>query len=168
MRLPRSIATSVDKVAKQTIGKDWSLYAALLNRWQEIVGEEYAQVTTPVKIVFPQGKAANEKWAQGHRTDGVLHIRLPQGMAMEFTFLTDQIRQRIDGFFGYAVIARIVLEPFYGAAASARASKPPRPALDPEQTSWLTNGTKEIEDDELRDALKELGCAVCQDEKKPR
>ena len=168
MRLPRSIATSVDKVAKQTIGKDWNLYAVLLNHWREIVGEEYAQVTTPVKIVFPQGKATSEKWAQGHRSDGVLHIRLPQGMAMEFTYLTDQIRQRIGSYFGYEVIARIVLDPFYGAPAPAKEVKPPLPAPTPEQTAWLTDGTKDIEDNELRDALKELGHAVCQDEKTPR
>jgi hypothetical protein len=50
MYRPRSIADAVDKVARQSAGKDWGLYANLLGHWAEIVGPDYAKVTTPVKI----------------------------------------------------------------------------------------------------------------------
>ncbi|MDD5585746.1 MAG: DciA family protein [Alphaproteobacteria bacterium] len=160
MLLPRSIAATVDNVARQAIGKDWGLYAALLNHWREIVGEEYAQVTTPVKISFPQGKTAGEKLAQGQRKDGVLHIRLPQGLTMEFSFRTDQIRQRIAAFFGYEVISRIVFETYYGPASIAKEASP---AAVPDQTVRLTEATKDIENNDLRAALEEFGAAVRQD-----
>ncbi len=50
------------------------------SHWPEIVGEDYARVTTPVKISFPHGKPAAEKWANGQREDGILLVRLPQGI----------------------------------------------------------------------------------------
>src|SRR5580692_535543 len=98
MFLPRSLSSSVDKIARQTIGKDWSLYAALLDRWPEIAGAEYARLTTPVKIVFPP------RQQEAQRKGGTLVIRLPKGLAMEFTYKTGIICERITNFFGYEAI----------------------------------------------------------------
>jgi hypothetical protein len=160
MLLPRSLAATVDNVARQAIGKEWNLYAALLNHWREIVGEEYAQVTTPVKISFPQGKKADEKWAQGQRTDGILHIRLPQGLTMEFSFRTDQIRQRIASFFGYNVIARIAFEPYYKSENSSRESYATEPGLTPAETAPPLQDIQNVSDEELRASLEGLGKAI--------
>lgn len=157
MFLPRTIATTIDGIARKTIGKDWNLYAALLSHWPEIVGEDYARSTTPVKISFPKGKTPDEKWAHGKREDGVLHIRLPQGLTMEFTFKTDQIRQRISDYFGYNAIARIVFEPFYGEAKTSAAKTTP-PTAD--EIATLREQTNAIENNELRDALEAFGVAT--------
>src|ERR1700761_8162192 len=92
MFMPRALANAVNQIARQTIGKDWSLYAALLDHWQEIVGMEYAKVTTPVKITFPHQPGASR------RSGGTLTAKLPKGLAMEFTFKTEQIKQRINSY----------------------------------------------------------------------
>lgn len=155
---PRTLASVVDNVARKTIGKDWNLYAALLNHWPEIVGDEYARVTTPVKVSFPLGKTNGDKWAQGQRTDGVLHIRLPQGLAMEFTYLTEQIRQRISTCFGYNAIARIVFETFYSPQKTGSPVKTSRQKADREVP--LPKEINDIDDDELRTALEGLGKAI--------
>ena len=160
MLLPRTIATVVDNVARSTIGKDWSLYAALLSHWTEIVGPDYAEVTTPVKISFPKGKPSEEKWAQHARTDGVLHVRLPQGLTMEFTARSEQIRSRIAAYFGYPAIERIMFEPYYH-----QASEPPRtkdPA-DPQLLSSMKEQAQGVENDDLRQALEKLGEALLTD-----
>ncbi len=133
------------------------MYAALLSHWPEIVGEDYAQSTTPVKISFPKGKPSDEKWVHGRREDGVLHIRLPQGLTMEFTFRTDQIRQRIASYFGYNAIARIVFEPFYGDATAPTVALP---TATPEQLEVLKEQIKNIENNELRDALEAFGAVM--------
>lgn len=158
MLLPRPIAPAVDKVARQLLGNDWPLYAALLDHWREIVGEAYANKTTPVRVSFPQGKKEGEKWAQGAREGGTLHLRLPQGLAMEFSFLTDTIRQRITSFFGYEAVARIVFEATYGEtdAPPARLSRD----LTSDETRQLTEQVQTVENDELRTALENLGKAV--------
>jgi len=161
MALPHTIAAAVDKVARQSIGKDWSLYAALIHHWPEIVGGEYAKVCSPVKISFPQGKTEGDKWASGRRTDGVLHIRLPQGLAMECSFLTDQIKQRISVCFGYQSIERIAFETYYAAPEamvnldSADAQVDISPPLD----------IQGIDDEELKNALEEYGKRLIRAEK---
>ena len=156
MFLPRTVATAVDVIARQAFGKDWSLYAALLSHWSEIVGPDYARVTTPVKITFPKGKQPEDN--HGRRTGGTLHIRLPSGLVMEFNFLTDQIRQRITGFFGYDAIIRIVFEPFYGAEKVKPVAAPK--TADPAQLAALHEKAAMIEDEALREALEKLGKSV--------
>ena len=166
MSLPRNLATTVDNIARRAVGKEWNLYAALLNYWPEIVGADYARSTTPVKISFPQGKPAEEKWAKAGREDGVLHIRLPQGLVMEFGFLTEQIRQRIAVYFGYNAIARIMFEPYYGSAQQPA----PQPAvlLDAATQAQLQGDLRVVESDELRLALEKLGQTVLVTKNKPR
>ena len=104
MFIPRALSKIVDKVARQSVGKDWNLYAALLDHWPEIVGTAYARVTTPVKISFPY--QPNEARQRG----GNLCVRLPKGLAMEFTYKTEQIRQRINGYFGYDAVGKITFQ----------------------------------------------------------
>ena len=109
MFMPRMLSKIVDQVARQTVGKDWNLYAALLEHWPEIVGVEYARVTTPVKMTFPhQPQEARQR-------NGTLCVQLPKGLSMEFTFKTEQIRQRINAYFGYDAVGKISLQPVYGA-----------------------------------------------------
>jgi hypothetical protein len=148
MFMPRSVANSIDKIARQTVGKDWSLYAALLTHWQEIVGPDYAAVTTPSKITFPHQPN------QQHRCGGTLFIRLPKGLSMEFSFKTDQIRQRINSYFGYDAIGKIAFEPVYGAPAIKKIQAA---ELSPEAKSTIEETTKSIEDSELQATLQSFG-----------
>jgi hypothetical protein len=156
MLLPQPVSSSVDKIARAALGRDWSLYAVLFNHWAEIVGEDYASMTAPVKISFPKGKKTDEKWAQGHRTDGVLTIKLPRGLMMEFTYKLDQIRQRLTGFFGYSAIERIVLEASY----ETRAPKKETKTVSEGDRLALAEKLKEIDNPELRAALESLGLAM--------
>ncbi|MGE3623666.1 MAG: DciA family protein [Bdellovibrionales bacterium] len=144
MYLPRTISAAVDKIAREALGKDWSLYAILLDRWPEIVGTEYARVTTPVKISFPP----RQKEAQ--RSGGTLVVRLPKGLAMEFTFKIGQIRQRITDYFGYEPISKIVFESIYSVPDLPASD---HPVHDPKYLPALHAAVKDIENEELRQAL---------------
>jgi hypothetical protein len=157
MRLPRTLGPAIHNVAQNAIGKDWSLYAALLEHWREIVGEEYAINTVPVKIIFPRGKKTDEKWGQAKRGGGSLSIRLPQGLAMEFSFLSEQIKKRINSYFGYEAIERIALETYYEEGKTLSA---PRKELSREQKETLHKSLETIENSELREALENLGQSI--------
>ena len=151
MLMPRALAPIVDQIARQSVGKDWGLYAALLERWPEIVGQDYARDTTPVKMTFPH--QPNEVRRRG----GTLYVRLPKGLAMEFTFRAEQIRQRINGYFGYDVIARVAFDPVHGTPPKA---KPAAPTTDPATLAALREQTEGIEDKELSAALEGLGAFI--------
>lgn len=157
MSLPRTLSTTLDHIARKAVGKDWSLYAALLDHWPEIVGQDYAKKAAPVKISFPKGKKADEKWAS-RRTDGTLIIRLPQGLAMEFGFLSETLKSRINGFFGYPAIGRIALETYYPTAPQPFI-EPPQP-LSAEKKENIARQAAGIENEELREVLQQLGESV--------
>ncbi len=159
MRLPQTIASTIHSIARTAMGKDWALYATLLNHWSEIVGQEYAKVTTPVKIVFPHGKKEGDKWANGNRTGGVLTIALPHGLTMEFAFLTETILSRINSFFGYPAIEKITLQGRYEEKPILATPAEP-PALSPHQQEDLLDKTKDVEDSELRSVLLDLGRSI--------
>jgi hypothetical protein len=146
----RPLADAVDQVARQSAGKDWGLYASLLGHWTEIVGAEYAKVTTPVKIAFPY--QPNE----AKRKNGVLTVRLPKGLAMEFSFKADLIRQRVNVFIGYEAFIRIALD--------AAALPPPliktAKKLDPAAVHAIKKQASIIENNELREALERFGEAM--------
>ncbi len=150
MNAPRLLSDAVDKVARQSAGKDWGLYANLLQHWTEIVGPEYAKETTPVKISFPYQPG------EAHRKNGVLTIRLPKGLAMEFSFKSEIIRSRLNAYFGYDAFARIVLD-----SAIIRPPSPQRETpVDPAILNDIKGQASAIENDELRKALEGFGAAV--------
>lgn len=150
MFMPRQLSHSVEQIARQAVGKDWALYAALLDRWQEIVGADYAKVTTPVKILFPH--QPNE----ARRRNGNLTVRLPKGLAMEFTYKTEQMRQRINNYFGYDAIGRITFDPVFNVPPKTRQGQPPTP----EAFEAIRQEANIIENNELRDSLQSFGEAI--------
>ncbi len=158
MVTPRPLSAALDKIARAAVGKDWSLYAALLEHWTEIVGEDYAKSAAPVKIGFPKGKSPDEKWAGRGRTGGVLTIRLPQGLVMEFSFLSETIRGRINGFFGYPAIEKLLFEAYY----PTKTPKMPleEPQLDASEKDTIKESLKHLENNELQDVLQNLGESI--------
>lgn len=165
MRLPRPISVSVDTIAKAAVGKDWSLYATLIDHWGEIVGQDYAKNTEPAKITFPKGKKTGDQWASKGQTGGTLVIKLPQGLTMEFGFLTDQIKERINSFFGYSAIEKIQYAPYYTQDDPEIEESAPKELSD-EEKAELQDSLKDIENNELREALESLGESVFKEGKR--
>ncbi len=151
MFIPRTISNAVDRIARQTVGKDWALYAALLDHWPEIVGAHYARLTTPVKIAFPP------KQTEARKQNGVLTVLLPKGLAMEFSFKTEQIRLRIADYLGYEAITKIAFEHSFGAAPD---HAPPPAETDPAALKAVHEAAKDIGDEDLRAALEAFGESI--------
>lgn len=148
--MPRSLATMLDPIAKKAVGKDWAVYATLLDRWKEIVGTEYAQVSSPVKVSFPHQPNAQ------HRQGGTLTIRIPKGLALEFTYKVEIVRQRVNNYFGYEAFAKIAFDPV---AKLPEVKREPLP-LDDATRATITASAAVIDDPELRAALERLGESV--------
>jgi hypothetical protein len=155
MFMPRPIASLVDHIARLTIGKEWTTYAGLLEHWPEIVGEEYARLTTPVKIAFPHQPT------EPRRRNGILTIRLPKGLTMEFTFKTPQIKQRVNLYFGYAAIGKIAFDPVSHGVQKPASIPPMSGASAPE----IQKVVEIIDNRDLRQALQGFGEAIAQNDR---
>jgi hypothetical protein len=126
---------------------------AVVARWTEIVGERYAKVSTPESIRFPSGK----------KSGGTLTLCVEGAHAPLIQHLAPIIMERVNRFFGYEAVAKIVFR--QGAAARPKTQpERPRPVPVPRE---LGDGLREIADPELRTMLESLAGKIAAAEGPP-
>src|SRR3954453_22143570 len=142
----RAAGDLVGDIGGQSFRRFGFIQHSIVSRWGEIVGERYAKVSSPESIKFPAGKKAG----------GVLTLLVDGAHAPLIQHLTPLIIQRVNRFFGYAAINRIVF----------RQGKPPKPAPRPARPDLrpvpkeLGEGLREIADPELRSCLESLAAQI--------
>jgi hypothetical protein len=114
---------------------------AIVSRWSEIVGERYANVSTPESVRFPQGK----------KSGGTLSLTVVGAHAPLMQHLTPLIIERVKRFFGYAAVDKIAFR--QGRVATVK--RPVRPVPQPIPRE-LGEGLREIADPGLRACLEAL------------
>jgi hypothetical protein len=145
----RSLAGEVPRIAAAVLGKRGFGAAQLIADWRSIVGAELAEKISPDRLSFPPGE----------RRDGTLRVRVAAGLAPEVQHRSPVIIERINGFFGYRAVARLVL--VQGPPARPGRPAPPRPRpLRADEQGALDRRLAGIEDPTLREALRRLGEAV--------
>jgi len=147
------IGAVLPRVAGRTLGKRGFGEAQLVRHWTEIVGERLARDASPLRLSFPRGG----------RRDGTLKLRVAPGIALEIQHNEPLLLERINGFFGYRVVARLGLQQT-GPAPGDRA--PRRRALSEAEAAALERRVGAVADTGLRTALARLGAAVLAAERK--
>jgi hypothetical protein len=143
---PRSAGELVGAIGDQSFRRFGFVQSSIVSRWAEIVGERYAKVSAPESIRFPTGRKAG----------GVLTLLVDGAHAPLIQHLTPTIVERVNRFFGYAAINRIVF----------RQGKPPQPVPKPARAELrpvpkeLGEGLREIADPELRACLESLAARI--------
>jgi hypothetical protein len=143
---PRSAGELVGAIGDQSFRRFGFVQGSIVSRWAEIVGERYAKVSSPESIRFPQGKKAG----------GALTLLVDGAHAPLIQHLTPMIVERVNRFFGYAAVNRIV---FKQGKPPAPPPKPARPQLRPVPKE-LGEGLREIADPELRACLESLAARI--------
>jgi hypothetical protein len=144
----RAIAAELPRITGAVLGKRGFAEAQLVAQWPAVIGEEIARGVCPEKLRF----------ARGERRDGTLYLRVAPGLGLEIQHREPVLIERINAFFGYRAVARLVL----------KQGPPPRPTIPPPQPRALARDERmllerrldAIEDRELRAALARLGEAV--------
>ncbi|MHC8508549.1 MAG: DUF721 domain-containing protein [Rhodospirillales bacterium] len=152
---PKALAHALGRATKRAFGIRGFADGAVVRAWPEIVGPALAQESTPERIDFPPGK----------RAGGVLHLRVePGGMAVELQHLAPLVIERVNGFFGFRCVERLMLVQGPVAAikpASARrAEAAPRPAPSEAETKAVEQLAAGIADESLRESVRGLGLAM--------
>jgi len=142
----RSAGDLVGDIGGRSFRRFGFVQSSIVSRWAEIVGERYAKVSSPESIRFPTGKKGG----------GVLTLLVDGAHAPLIQHLTPMIVERVNRFFGYDAINRIVF----------RQGKPPAPAARPERPVLcavpreMGEGLREIADPELRACLESLAAQI--------
>lgn len=129
----------------------------IVTRWADVVGAMLAARSMPERLKFPQGE----------RIDGTLFVRVESSFALEFQHLTPQILDRVNTFYGYRAVSKLVLKqgPLPRPAARPRTTDKPLPA---EAEAGLRDSLESMKPGPLKDALVRLGRRVLADEKPPK
>ena len=142
-------------LAGQLLGPRGFTHMELLSSWDVIVGKDLAQYSLPQKLVFPQNE----------RADGCLTIMVPAGAyAMEIKQNEAQIMAKINSFFGYPAVSKIkILQ--NGTPENFLIKKKPidklkKTVVSANEESYITELVKDIERDDLREAIERLAHAV--------
>jgi hypothetical protein len=143
---PRSAGELVGGIGDPSFRRFGFVQGSIVSRWAEIVGERYGKVSSPESIRFPAGK----------KVGGVLTLLVDGAHAPLIQHLTPMIIERVNRFFGYSAINRIVFRQGKPPAAPARPQRPQLRAIPKE----LGEGLREIADPELRACLESLASQI--------
>ena len=139
-RGPLAIAAVLDKVTRPLGRRRGLADARLMAEWAAVVGPQLAAESLPERLVRRRDGAG-----------GTLTIRVDGPMALELQHLAPLVIERLNAYFGYRAIERIVL----------RQAPVPRPAGEPRRpapaASHPAPGLERVTDPELRRALGALG-----------
>lgn len=150
-RGPRPLADIVARPLSEALQRAGFAATEVVTRWDEIVGEDLARRTAPIRIAWtrrPQAGAAPEP--------GTLHVRVEAPFALEVQHLTPAIVERVNAFFGWRCVAamRLTQVPM----AARRKPAPPKPP--PADEKRLAAAVSGFEDERLRLVMERFGRAV--------
>jgi hypothetical protein len=142
----RSAGELVGEVGGQSFRRFGFVQSSIVGRWSEIVGERYAKVSSPESIRFPTGRKAG----------GALTLLVEGAHAPLIQHLAPIIIERVNRFFGYQAVNRVI---FKQGRPPAPQDRPARPELRPVPKE-LGEGLREIADPELRSCLESLASQI--------
>jgi hypothetical protein len=146
-RRARSVSELMPAIGGPAFRRFGFQQSAVVARWSEIVGEQYARHSCPEGLSFPTGK----------KSGGTLKIVVTGAFAPMIKAVEPQIIERANRFFGYAAVERLALR--HGDLPASALRRPPAPApvaLSAETTATL----RDIADPDLRNALESLAQAL--------
>lgn len=148
---PKAVGVAVARVAVTILGQHGFREVTLLSQWPTIVGPEVAMTCLPTRLTFHHGG----------QSEGILSLRVANGsIAIQLQHRTTLLIERINAYFGYAVVGQIRM---------TQGPLPRRPApvftlrpivLSPAVEAMLTAELAPVRDNALRVALTRLGQSI--------
>ena len=142
----RSAGDIVGNIGEAAFKRFGFVQSAVVSRWAEIVGERYAKVSSPESIRFPAGR----------KSGGVLTLLVEGAHAPLMQHLTPLIVERVNRFFGYEAVNRLVFRQGRPQPAPQPLKRPNLRAVPKE----LGEGLRQIADPELRACLESLAARL--------
>lgn len=143
----RAVGDLLPDVGRASFRRFGFVQSSVVSRWNEIVGERYAEVSAPESIRFPHGR----------RSDGVLRLTVSGAHATMMQHIEPEIIERVNRFFGYPAVARVSIQQGHPPEPARTRKAPPSLRAIPDS---LGDSLREIEDPELRACLEGLAVSV--------
>ena len=96
-RDPKTLQSILPRLTRPALRRHGFPDVSLLQDWEYIVGETWAQQTSPARIWFKKGQRGN----------GTLYINVYGASAVFLQHIVPQLIARVNQFFGYNAVAEI-------------------------------------------------------------
>ena len=147
----RKLAELTSEFMADAFRKQGFAATELVTRWKDIAGAEIAAHAEPVKLQWP--REVNGEQAE----PATLVLRVEGPVSIEIQHQSAVILERINRFFGWQAVGRIVLRQ---APLARPKGKVPPPKIDAAEAARVEATLTAVNDDALRAALGRLGAAV--------
>jgi hypothetical protein len=146
----RPLRELLGKLVGDAFARQGFASAELVTRWDDIVGQEIAAHSEPIKLQWPRRVDGEDSEA------GTLVLRVEGPAAIEIQHLAALICERVNRFLGWRAVGRLALRQAPLRRRLIRAAR----KMDPAATAPIAENLSDIKDEELRQALARLGAAV--------
>ena len=151
----RALGTYVPGLLRPIMPAKGAAIVRLTLEWSAIVGPDLARLSEPEKL---SGIARGGQKKGAASSGATLRLRVAAGTALEFQHRSSQLLERINGYFGHAMIARLqFVQGPLRVHAPVRARQPP---VDPAIRREAAARVVDIGDEGLRAALERLGTRI--------
>lgn len=148
---PRPLAEFLPKCVGEAFARQGFASSELVTHWADIVGQEIAGHTQPMKLSWPR------RTDPDHAEPATLVLRAEGPAAIEIQHLAPIILTQVNRFLGWRAVGRISIRQA-PLARPVKADRKPPPSR--EATETVRERLTDIADTALRDALARLGAAV--------
>lgn len=145
-------------LAKKMLGKKAFVEADIICAWKDIIGDDMAKFSRPLKIVF----------GREERNNGTLWIEAASGaFALELQTKSKIVIEKVNTFFGYAAVEKIkIVQNPSIMESTTDTHNSEKKLVTKEEETYIKNLSEEIKTKELSEAIERLGCAIIANNKK--
>lgn len=156
MAPPKPIADLVAGTLAPALRAQGFAAADVVVAWADLVGERLGAVSRPVRVEWP--RRARDADPEAPPAPATLVVRVESAFALEVQHLAPVLVERVNAYYGWRCIGRIVLR--QGPVRRPEARPGPAPALDERDARRIADAVGGVDEEPLRAALDRLGRAV--------
>ncbi|QQG35435.1 MAG: DUF721 domain-containing protein [Micavibrio aeruginosavorus] len=153
----KPLSEKIPAIADQAFARKFVMLGRILTHWQDIVGDDLANKTQPVKLHYRKTKDGSK------RATASLDISTSSANATMLHYRKDLILERLNQIFGDRWITAIRFVPAEASEQDFKGRPEPRKTLTENDKLYLSEVLGAVEDPELKARLESLGQAMLQD-----
>ncbi|WP_244610299.1 DUF721 domain-containing protein [Microvirga pakistanensis] len=154
--LARPLAEFLEVCLSPSLAAQGFATSDIIMAWPEIVGERLSGFTQPLKIEWKRKPAHADPEARPE--PATLVVRVESAFALELQHMAPIIIDRVNTYYGWRCIGKIVLK--QGPVRRIEKRKPAAPSLTPAEKAKVSSAVAGIAEDGLKAALDRLGQAI--------
>jgi hypothetical protein len=149
----RPVADWLDHCLEPILAAQGFAASDMISAWPDIVGEEVARFSQPVKIKWP--KSRGDYGEMPRNEPAILVVRVEPVFALDLQHQAPVMIERLNRYYGWRCVGRVTLQ--QGAVRRIAKTSIPQRILNEADARSVEQALKAIGDEALRGALHRLG-----------